>query len=91
MSRGRGNRRIQAVELENDNGDLHLESVDADDRTEIGSEHVERNASIVAEVPGEGDSGHSAFADQSFNGVAVGKGCGERVSRQHPAAECLSI
>src|SRR5215831_16934810 len=66
--------------------DLRLETVHADDRAEIGPEHLEGNATIVAQVPSEEDPGHAPFSDQSLDRVAIGEGRCERVSREHPAA-----
>ena len=50
--------------------DLGLEPIDTDDRAEVGAQDLERDAAIVANVPGQINLGHAAFADEAFDRVA---------------------
>lgn len=66
---------------------LSLEAIDADDRAQIRAQHLERDAAMVAEIASEIDLGHATFADQPFDGIAIGECGGERVSGEHGSTE----
>jgi hypothetical protein len=53
--------------------DLGQESLGAKRRGEIGMQHFDRDATLVFEIAGEVDRGHSALPEFSLEGVAIGK------------------
>ena len=56
--------------------DLAQEAVGADLGGDLGTEDLDGDLAIVAEVVGQVDHGHAAFAKLSFDGVAAGeRGC----------------
>ena len=60
-------------------GDLDLvqEPLRADDRGELGPEHLERDRAIVFEVAREVDGRHAALTEVPLDAVAVGERGGE--------------
>ncbi len=54
--------------------DLGEEPLGAEDRGQLGAEHLERDLAVVAEVVGEVDGGHAALAQLALEAVAVGEG-----------------
>ena len=54
-------------------GDLDLgqEPLDAEDRAELGAEHLERDFAVVLEIGGEEDGGHAAGAELALDPVAL--------------------
>ena len=53
--------------------DLPLEPVAADLGGDFGAEDLDGDLAAVAEVAGQEDHGHAAFAELSFDGVAAGE------------------
>ena len=85
VARGARIEQRQKIRMLEIGGDLNfrLKAIDADYRTEIGAEHLERDLSIVPEIAGEIDLRHAAFADEAFNGVSTLEGSRESVGREH--------
>ena len=54
--------------------DLGEEPLDAQHRTELGIQQLERHGTVVAQIAGEIDRGHAAGADLALDGVAVRQG-----------------
>ena len=57
--------------------DLGQESLDADNSTELRAEDFERNAPVMACVPGEIDGRHAAAADLTVDRVPANERCVE--------------
>ena len=53
--------------------DLPFEAVAADLGGDLRPEHLDGHLAPVAEVVGQEDHGHAAFAELSFDGVAAGE------------------
>ncbi len=53
--------------------DLAQESLGAEDRRELGVQHLERDQPLVLDVVGEIDRGHAAAAELAFEAVAAAK------------------
>ena len=54
--------------------DLAQEPLGADDRGQLGPQHLDRDLAVVLEVLGEVDGGHAALAELALEAVAVGTG-----------------
>ena len=52
--------------------DLALESVRAENGAQLGTQHLDRDLTVVLEVPGQVDGRHAAAAELPIEGVAVG-------------------
>ena len=70
-------------------GDLDLaqEPLGPERRGNLGAEHLEGDAALVAEVPGEVDRGHPAAAELALDRVAIRQGrlqAGEHVRHVRP-------
>ena len=59
--------------------DLAGEPVGAEQRAELGPEHLDRHLAVVLEVVGQVDRGHAAAAELALEGVAAREGGGEDV------------
>ncbi len=71
--------------------DLGQEPLGADHRGEFRPQHLERDLAVVLQVLGEVDSGHAAVAKLPLDGVAVGEGGAQALSRVHRAnLSCLN-
>ena len=62
-------------------GDLDLgeEPLGAEDRPELGAEHLERDLAVVLEVPGQVDRGHAASPELPLDPIAIAEHGGEAV------------
>ena len=67
--------------------DLFQESLGAEDGGEFGTEDLEGDFAVVAEVVREIDRGHAALTEFAVEAVAVGEGRGERFRRGHERVE----
>ena len=66
--------------------DFGEESLAPDHRGELGSQDLERDVAIVAEVPREVDRGHTTSAELAFDPVVIGEGGDEtRIGVEHSA------
>ena len=54
--------------------DLPLESVRAEDGAQLGTQHLDRDLTVVLEVPGQVDGGHPAATELVLEAVAVAEG-----------------
>src|SRR5205814_10386689 len=62
--------------------DLAQKTLDADDRAELGVQHLERDVARVTDVAREIHRRHATAADLAINGVAAGK-------RRIQLSECI--
>jgi hypothetical protein len=66
--------------------DLGEEPLSADDRRELGLEHLERDASLVLQIVSEIDRRHTPFAELTLDAIATFQGCVQPSDRiGHPA------
>ena len=66
--------------------DLGEESLAPDHRGELGSQDLERDVAIVAEIPREVDRGHATGPELAFDPVVIGEGGDEtRIGVEHSA------
>ena len=72
--------------------DLSQESLGAEHRGQLRSQHFYRDFAVVLKVLGEIHRGHTALPQLPLDPVAVGEGGGEsRVDGQSPVVCCESI
>ena len=57
------------------------EPLGADDRGELGAQHLERDLAVVAQVVREVDGGHAARPELALDAVAVGQRRGQALVR----------
>jgi hypothetical protein len=53
--------------------DLAEEALGADDRGELGTQHLDRDLASMLEIFGEVDRGHAALADLALDSIATGE------------------
>ncbi len=61
--------------------DFTQEALGADDRRQLGPQHLDGDLAVVLDVLGQVHGGHAALAELALEAVAVGQGLGQAGKR----------